>query len=63
MPQYTLHDWIQSHELFYSFAPACLVDTMVSAPALELVESADKYTLQALESLKGCKKRLPSFTL
>jgi len=23
------------HELYYSFAPACLLDTMVSAPVLE----------------------------
>ena len=40
------------HELFYSFAPACLLDAMVSAPALEPAGSADVYALQAFEWLQ-----------
>jgi len=40
------------HELFYSFAPACPLDAMVTAPVLEPAGNADDYALQALERLQ-----------
>ena len=40
------------HELCYSFAPACPLDAMVTASALEPADSTDECTLQALERLQ-----------
>jgi len=40
------------HELFYSFASACPLDTMLSVPVLRPGSNADKYALQALERLQ-----------
>jgi len=37
------------HELFYSFAPICPLDAMLTALALEPAGSADEYAVQALE--------------
>ena len=40
------------HELFYSFAPSCPLDAMVSVPASDPVSNANEYTLQAFERLQ-----------
>jgi len=40
------------HELFYSFAPSCSLDAMVSVLASDPVSNADEYTLQAFECLQ-----------
>ena len=44
------------HELFYSFAPSCPLDAMVSTPASEPVSTADEFALQKL--LNAYKKQL-----
>jgi len=38
--------------LFYSFAPACLLDALVSTPMPEPANNADEYALQAMEWLQ-----------
>jgi len=40
------------HELFYSFAPACPLDALVTTPMPEPVNNADEYALQAMERLQ-----------
>jgi len=40
------------HELFYSFAPSCPLDALVSTPASDPVSNADKFALQAFEHLQ-----------
>jgi len=49
------------HELFYSFAPTCPLEAMVSAPSLEPAGSTNVYALQALEQLQEAE--LPSCEL
>jgi len=40
------------HELFYTFAPACPLDALISAPALDPDSNADEFALQALEKMQ-----------
>jgi len=40
------------HELFHSFALACPLGAMVTAPSLQPAGSADEYALQVLERLQ-----------
>jgi len=40
------------HELFYSFAPSCPLDALVSTPASDSVSGTDEYALQAFECLQ-----------
>jgi len=50
------------HELFYSFAPACPLDALVSIPMLEPVSNADEYALQAMERLQEAAQFVRSYT-
>jgi len=40
------------HEFFYSFAPSCPLDAMVSTPASEPVSTVDEFALQALNAYR-----------
>ena len=40
------------HELFYSFAPSCPPDAMVSTPAPDPASNADEFALQTFERLQ-----------
>jgi len=40
------------HELFYSFAPSCPLDALLSTPASDSVSNADEFALQAFERLQ-----------
>jgi len=50
------------HELFYSFAPACPVDALVSTPMPEPANNADKYALQAMERLQEAAQFIRNYT-
>jgi len=50
------------HELFYSFAPACPLDALVTTPMPEPVNNADKYAFQAMERLQEATHFVPSYT-
>ena len=50
------------HELFYSFAPSCPLDAMVSAPASDAVSNADEFILQTFERLKEATAFVREFT-
>jgi len=50
------------HELFYSFAPSCPLDAMVSVPASDPVSNADEYALQAFERLQEATAFVRGFT-
>jgi len=54
---YSLHELI-----FYSFAPACLLDTLVTTPMPELASNADKYALQAMEWLQEAAEFVLTYT-
>jgi len=44
------------HDLFYTFAPSCLLDAMVSVRSPEPVSTADEFALQAFEKLQESTK-------
>ena len=50
------------HELFYSFAPACPLDALVSTPLSEPANNADEYDLQAVERLQEAAKFVRNYT-
>ena len=49
------------YELFYSFTPACLLDSIVSMPMPQPVNTADKYALQAMEGLQEAAQFVRNF--
>jgi len=50
------------HELFYSFAPSCPLDAMVSTPASDPVSNTDEFALQAFERLRETASFVRDFT-
>jgi len=50
------------HELFYSFAPSCPLDAMVSTPASDPLSSADEFALQVFERLQEAAAFVRYFT-
>jgi len=50
------------HELFYSFAPSCPLDAMVSTPAPEPASNADEFALQTFERLQEATAFVRQFT-
>jgi len=50
------------HELFYSFAPACPLDALVSTPMPEPASNADEYALQAVERLQEAAQFVHNYT-
>jgi len=50
------------HELFYSFAPFCPLDAMVSTPASDPVSNADGFALQTFERLQEATAFVCQFT-
>jgi len=50
------------HELFYSFAPSCPLDAMVSTPAPEPASNADEFALQTFERLQEATAFVWQFT-
>jgi len=50
------------HELFYSFAPSCPLDAMVSTPASDPVSNADEFALQTFERLQEATAFVRQFT-
>jgi len=50
------------HELFYSFAPSCPLDAMVSTPTSEPVSTANKFALQAFECLQEAATFVRDYT-
>jgi len=50
------------HELFYSFAPSCPLDAMVSAPASDAISNADEFALQIFECLQESTAFVREFT-
>jgi len=50
------------HELFYSFAPSCPLDAMVSTPASEPASNADEFALQTFERLQEATAFVWQFT-
>jgi len=50
------------HELFYSFAPSCPLDALVSTPASDPVSNADQFALQAFERLQEAAAFVRDFT-
>ena len=50
------------HELFYSFAPSCPLDALVSTPASDPVSNADEFALQAFEHLQEAAAFVRDFT-
>jgi len=50
------------HELFYSFAPACPLDALVTTPIPEPVSNADEYALQAMERLQEATQFVRNYT-
>jgi len=40
------------HELFYSFAPSCPLDAVLSTPASDPATNADEFALQSFERLQ-----------
>jgi len=50
------------HELFYAFAPACPLDTLVDTPMPEPANNADQYALQAMERLQEAAKFVRNYT-
>jgi len=49
-------------ELFYSFAPPCPLDALVSTPASESVSSTDEYALQTFECLQEATAFVRQYT-
>ena len=50
------------HELFYSFAPSCPLDAIVSTPASDPVSNADEFALQTFERLQEANAFVSEFT-
>ena len=50
------------HELFYSFAPACPLDALVTTPMPEPASNADEYALQAVERLQEAAQFVCNYT-
>ena len=50
------------HELFYSFAPSCLLDAIVCTPASEPASNADEFALQTFELLQETNAFIREFT-
>jgi len=50
------------HKLFYSFAPSCPLDALVSTPASDSVSNADEFALQAFERLQEAATLVRDFT-
>ena len=50
------------HELFYSFAPSCPLDAMVSTPAYDPVFNEYEFALQAFERLQEAASFVRDFT-
>jgi len=50
------------HELFYSIAPSCPLDAIVSTPASEPASNADEFALQAFERLQEANAFVREFT-
>jgi len=50
------------HELFYSFAPSCPLDAIMSAPAPDPSSNADEFALQTFERLQEATAFVRDFT-
>jgi len=50
------------HEVFYSFAPSCPLDALVSNPPADPVSTADEFALQAFERLQEAFSFVRDFT-
>jgi len=50
------------HELFYSFAPSCPLDAIVSTPASEPASNADEFALQTFELSQEANAFVREFT-
>jgi len=50
------------HELFYSFAPYCPLDAIVSTPASDPASNADEFALQTFERLQEATAFVRDFT-
>jgi len=50
------------HELFYSFAPSCPLDAIVSTPASDPTSNADEFALQTFECLQEATAFVREFT-
>jgi len=50
------------HELFYTFAPSCPLDVLISALALDSVSNADEFALQALEKMQEAAAFVREYT-
>jgi len=50
------------HELFYSFAPSCPLDAVVSTPASDPATNADEFALQSFEHLEEATAFVREFT-
>jgi len=50
------------HELFYSFAPVCPLNALVSTPMPEPANNADEYVLQAVERLQKAAQFVHNYT-
>jgi len=50
------------HELFYSFAPSCPLDAVVSTPAPDPATTADEFALQSFERLQEATAFVRDFT-
>jgi len=50
------------HELFYSFAPSCPLDTIVSMPASDPASNTDEFALQTFERLQEANAFVREFT-
>ena len=50
------------HELFYSFAPSCPLDAMVSTPASDPISNADEFALQTFEHLQEATAFVRQYT-
>jgi len=49
-------------ELFYSFAPACPLDALVTMPMPEPASIADEYALQAVERVQEAAQFVRNYT-
>jgi len=50
------------HELFYSFAPSCPLDAVVSTPASDPASNADEFALQSFERLQEATAFVREYT-
>jgi len=54
---------IRPHELFYLFAPACLLDALVNMLMPEPASNTDEYALQAMERLQEAAQFVRYYTV